>query len=158
MDTGHWNFPAEFDPNEWFGFCYRITELPTGRQYIGKKQFWAMRRIKVKGRKNRKKTYKESDWKTYTGSSAGLNASIAALGMDQFRFEIESLHETRGSLFYREVEMQIFEGVMKNLLPDGTPAYYNGNVAAVKFKVPPVTPREQEMTRQILLEARHTKK
>lgn len=38
MDIGHWQFKYEFDPAEWYGFVYRITELDTGREYIGKKK------------------------------------------------------------------------------------------------------------------------
>jgi hypothetical protein len=136
MDTGHWEFPHEFDPQDWFGFIYRIVEIPTGRQYIGKKQFWSNRTKKVAGRKNRKHFKKESDWRAYTSSSVELNKSIELLGKANFSFLIISLHKTKGSLHYREVEMQVMEDVLRTRLEDGTRKYYNGNISAVKFYPP----------------------
>jgi hypothetical protein len=136
MDLGHWDFPHEFDITEWFGFIYRIVEIPTGRQYIGKKQFFSHRTKAVKGKKNRKHFIKESDWKTYTSSSIELNKSIESLGKCNYKFSIQSLHKTKGSLHYREVELQITENVLREKFEDGTRKYYNGHIAAVKF-VPP---------------------
>lgn len=134
MDNGHWEYPINIDVNEWFGFIYRIIELHTGREYIGKKQFWSITRKKVSGRKNRKVITKESDWKTYTGSSKSLNDSIENNGKENYAFFIESLHETKGSLFYAEVEKQIKENVLREMLDDGiTPKYYNRQISGVKF-------------------------
>jgi len=144
MDTGHWEYPIEFDPAEWFGFIYRIVEKNTNRQYIGKKQLVSIRRVKVKKRKNRKVVRKESDWKTYTGSSTHLNAAIEEHGKDNYQFIIESLHETKGSLYYREVEMQIKEDVLIKELDNGTPMYYNKRVGGVQFIPPKPTLKEQK--------------
>lgn len=148
MDFGHWEFPYEFDPNEWFGFIYRITELHTGRQYVGKKQFHSNRTKVVKGRKNRKHYKKESDWKKYTGSSQELNKAIEEHGKENYKFQIESLHKTKGSLHYQEVVVQITEDVLRVRMPDGTRKYYNGHISAVKF-IPPVEHLEEsQMKRQ----------
>ena len=136
MDLGHWEFSVEFDANEWFGFIYRITELDTNKQYLGKKQFTKMRRKIVKGRKNRKKTTTESDWKTYTGSSVALNEQMLLKGKDNYKFEIVSLHKTRGSLHYAEVCIQINEDVLRVKLPDGSKKYYNRIINGVKY-IPP---------------------
>jgi hypothetical protein len=136
MDLGHWEFPHEFDINDWFGFIYRIVEVNTGREYIGKKQFFSKRTKAVKGRKNRKHFQKESDWRTYTSSSVELNKAIDLYGKDNYKFLIVSLHKTKGSLHYREVEMQIMEDVLRQRLPSGTRKYYNGNISAVKFYPP----------------------
>jgi hypothetical protein len=136
MDLGHWEFPHEFDSSEWFGFIYRIVEVSTGREYIGKKQFFSNRTKAVKGRKNRKHFKKESDWRTYTSSSKELNLSITTYGKENYRFLIVSLHKTKGSLHYREVEMQVTEDVLRTRLPCGTRKYYNGNISAVKFYPP----------------------
>jgi hypothetical protein len=133
---GNWECKKEFDIEDWFGFIYRITELDTGREYIGKKQLFMMRRVAVKGRKNKKITYKESDWKKYTGSCKDLNEQIKLKGMDNYKFEIISLHKTKASLYYAEVKRQVMEDVMRIRLPDGTKKYYNGQIGAVKFKVP----------------------
>lgn len=136
MDFGHWSFDTDFSIEDWFGFLYRITELNTGREYIGKKQFFSERTKAVKGRKNRKHYKKESDWKTYTGSSIELNKSIDLYNKENYTFEIVSLHKTKGSLHYAEVELQILENVLREKLENGSKKYYNGHIAAVKF-IPP---------------------
>lgn len=145
MDNGHWEFPHEFQIEEWFGFIYRILELNTGREYIGKKQFWSNRTKIVKGRKNRKHFKKESDWRTYTSSSVELNKSIKLYGKDNYKFIIVSLHRTKGSLHYREVELQITEDVLRKRLDNGLRKYYNGNISAVKFYPPELNEDEQRM-------------
>lgn len=147
MDTGHWKFPHEFDPSDWFGFIYRITEIDTGREYLGKKQFTKLRRKTIKNRKNKKHIHSESDWKTYTGSSVELNDAIAAKGKDNYQFEIESLHKTRGSLHYAEVHAQITENVLRETLEDGSRKYFNKQIAGVKFLPPVLHPEEKIMTR-----------
>jgi hypothetical protein len=133
MDLGHWTYEKEFDINEWFGFVYRIIDLTTGQHYIGKKQLFGITRKIVKGRKNRKLTKKESNWKTYTSSSTYLNSAIREKGIENFEFFIESLHETKGSLTYAEIEAQIYEDVLRTKLENGTPKYLNKIIAATKF-------------------------
>jgi hypothetical protein len=90
MKNGHWQYPDLIEISNWFGFVYRIVEISTGREYIGKKQFWSTSRKVVPGKKNRKVTRKESDWKTYTGSSVSLNAALTQHGIDNYSFFIES--------------------------------------------------------------------
>lgn len=134
MDLGHWEFDGTFDPNDWFGFVYRIIDLTTTQEYIGKKQFHTTNRKSVKGRKNKKIVKKESNWKTYTSSSTHINTAIEEKGKENFRFIIETLHKTKGSLTYAEVERQVLENVLREKLDDGvTPKYYNKMIAAVKF-------------------------
>lgn len=147
MELGHWEFPHEFDVNEWFGFIYRIIELNTGRQYIGKKQFHSNRTKVVPGRKNKKHFKKESNWKKYTGSSIELNKSIELYTKENYQFKIESLHKTKGSLHYREVVLQVTENVLTERFEDGTRKFYNGNISAVKF-YPPL-PTEDELKMKI---------
>lgn len=151
MEMGHWTFPIEFDVNDWFGFIYRITELDSQREYIGKKQFKKLQRKKIKGRKNKKHVYSDSDWKKYTGSSKALNESIEKNGKENYTFEILSLHKTKGSLYYAEVCRQIDEDVLRATLPDGTRKYFNGNIAAVKF-LPPLEHIEETQMKQQLIE------
>lgn len=146
-DTGHWEFPHDFDQDLWFGFLYRITELTTGVIYLGKKQFGRHLRVKVKGRINKRKIKKESDWKNYTGSSVRLNEAIKINGHDKYRFEIISLHKTRASLVYAEVKIQIEEDVLRAKLPDGTRKYYNGLISGIKFLPPDETAEEKAMKR-----------
>ena len=79
----HWlyeNKTLNTIPNGHFGFVYLITNLSSGRKYIGRKYFYSTRRIKVKGRKTRKVVRKESDWKHYIGSNKTLKNDINRLG------------------------------------------------------------------------------
>jgi len=140
---GHWIFPIEFDHTEWFGFIYRITELSTGREYLGKKQFGKLQRKVIKGRKNRKHIHSESNWKEYTGSSIHLNEQIELNTKDNYKFEIVSLHKSKGSLHYAEVKIQIEEDVLRAYLPDGvTRKYYNKIINSVKYIPPDTHPDE----------------
>jgi hypothetical protein len=141
-DKGHWNYPGNFDINEWFGFIYRIINNKTNQEYIGKKQFFTITRKKVKGRKNRKIVKKESNWKIYTGSSAYLNDDISKYGKDNFTFLIESLHTTKASLYYAEIESQINEDVLRSCLPSGDKKFYNKAIGNIKFIPPDEDPNE----------------
>lgn len=158
MDTGHWIFNKEFDIDEWFGFIYRIIELDTGREYLGKKQFHEYRRKAVKGRKNKKRTKKESNWKSYTGSSTELNETIKTKGIENYKFVIESLHKTKGSLYYNEVYAQITEDVLRAKLSDNiTKKYFNKQIAGVKFIPPDEVSEETKMKISHSLKKRYAK-
>ena len=101
----HWlykNKILEEAPEGYFGFVYLITNLKSGRKYIGRKYFGTTRRVKVAGKKRRKVIRKDSNWKDYTGSSKELNEDIKTLGMLQFRFEILILGKTKGQVNYLE--------------------------------------------------------
>jgi len=127
--NGHWtNLPEDFIPSEWWGFVYCITRNDTGRKYIGKKQLNSYTRKKVKGRKNRKRVVKESNWKEYTGSCDELNKEIEELGKEKFTFEVLKLCKTKGELTFSEVEYQIKNNVLTESLEDGSRAYYNSNI------------------------------
>ena len=126
-DFGHWDTDL-FDPLEWFGFVYRITNKKTKRSYIGRKQLISTRRRKVKGRVNRKVTRKESDWREYTGSCNELNEEIQTIGKAEYRFEILKLCNTKGELSYWETKLQFEEDVLHSRFPDGTRKYYNTSI------------------------------
>ena len=128
-DLGHWTTSLpNFEPTEWCGFVYLITNLATNKKYFGKKFFTSTTRKKVKNRTNRKKVIKESDWKTYTGSSKTLNEDIAIFGKEHFRFEILSLHENRSSLAYAEVKRIVLSDAL--VLKD---EFYNGLLPSIKY-------------------------
>jgi len=147
MDYGHWLFNVDFNPEDWFGFIYIITELDTGRKYIGKKQFFNTNRKVVKGKKNKKKVISESNWRIYTGSSKNLNFEISIKGNSNYIFEILSLHNSKGSLHYAEVEYQITHNVLRELLDDGiTKKYFNRAVSGVKFIPPAETMDESRIS------------
>jgi hypothetical protein len=83
-------------------FVYMITNLETGKKYIGKKILKSFRRKKVKGKTRRKKVETESDWRKYFGSSGALQEDIERLGQDRFKREILRLCKTRGTASYWE--------------------------------------------------------
>ena len=144
-DYGHWLYPGQFSPEDWFGFIYRIIDLDTDREYIGKKQFWSTTRKPVKGKTRRKVVVKSSDWKLYTSSSKHVNAAIGERGKDRFVFLIETLYKSKAALHYGEVEAQINEDVLRAKLPSGERKFYNAMVANMKFIPPAELPEETKM-------------
>ena len=111
------------DINDFFGFVYRITNLQSSKQYIGRKYFWQKR--KPKGGKRR--VTSESDWKRYYGSSAELKQDIKSLGKENFRREIISVHTTLGRTNYEETRQLFLNNVLTESV-DGLPKYYNSNI------------------------------
>ena len=130
-----WTFKGEeVDelPQDCEGFVYVITNLINNKKYIGKK----LARFKVtkpplKGRKNKRRSTKESDWKTYWGSSDHLNADVKEFGEDNFTREILHYCQSRGMLSYLEAKEQFDREVLM------TDEYYNGiiNVRVGSSKV-----------------------
>jgi len=112
------------DIGNFFGYVYRITNIESGRQYIGRKYFYQKR--KPKGGKRR--ITSESDWKRYYGSSDELKQDVREYGKDKFRREIISLHETLGKVNYEETKQLFLHNVLMEALDDGTPMYYNSNI------------------------------
>jgi len=112
------------DIGNFFGYVYRITNIESGRQYIGRKYFYQKR--KPKGGKRR--VTSESDWKRYYGSSDELKQDVREHGKDKFRREIISLHETLGKVNYEETKQLFLHNVLMEALDDGTPMYYNSNI------------------------------
>lgn len=122
MDTGHWLLTeGNVITEDTFGFIYLITNLTNDRKYIGKKQCISkFKRKPLKGKKNKRIEYKESDWRTYTSSSESLNKDIAEIGIENFKFEIIKVCGSKWELAYEEAKEQIERNV---LLRDD---YYNG--------------------------------
>ena len=112
------------DINGFFGFVYRITNLQSGKKYIGRKYF--SQRRKPRGGKRRVTT--ESDWKKYYGSSEELKRDRKLLGNTLFKREIISLHTTLGQTNFGETKQLFLNNVLTEALDDGTPAYYNSNI------------------------------
>jgi hypothetical protein len=112
------------DIDDLYGFVYRITNLQSGKQYIGRKYFWSFR--KPPGKKRRVK--QESDWKKYYGSCPELKEDLKLYGKEIFSREILSLHDTKGNCNYEETKQLFLNNVLSEALDDGTPAYYNSNI------------------------------
>ena len=107
-----------------FGFVYRITNIQTGKQYIGRKYFWSKR----KPRGGKRRVTSESDWKKYYGSSDELKADRGVLGNELFKREILSTHPTKGKVNFEETKQLFLNNVLQETLEDGAPAYYNSNI------------------------------
>jgi len=114
------------DIGDFFGYVYRITNLQTGKQYIGRKYF--TQRRKPRSGKGKRRVTSESDWKKYYGSSKELKDDVKKFGRSIFRREIISLHETLGKVNYEETKQLFLNNVLMEALDDGTPAYYNSNI------------------------------
>lgn len=134
MDLGHWQLAngLEFKENA-FGFVYEITNnaLPEPKKYIGKKQCVSkIRRKPLKGKKRARLDTKESDWKTYTGSSKELNNDIEKYGKENFTFVILEWCSSKFELGYKEIKLQLHHDV---LLKE---CFYNGIINCRLGKIP----------------------
>ena len=122
MDTGHWQLAngLKFVP-EAFGFIYEIHCIPLNKKYIGKKQKVSrVKRKPLKGKTRNRIDYKESDWKTYTGSSKELNEDIAKYGKENFTFTILEWCGSKWELGYKEIKYQLERDVILS------ESFYNG--------------------------------
>ena len=62
-------------PEDCEAFVYLITNLTNNKKYVGKKLAkFKTTKPPLKGRKNKRRGHKESDWRTYWGSSDHLNS------------------------------------------------------------------------------------
>tara|TARA_Y100001951_G_scaffold7444_1_gene4755 strand:+ start:400 stop:840 length:441 start_codon:yes stop_codon:yes gene_type:complete len=103
------------DIGDFYGFVYRITNLVTGYDYIGRKYFKTIRKLKpLIGRKNKRHKAKETDWRDYWGSSKRLLEDIEKHGKHNFKREIICLCDTRGQTNYMEAKIQFDEDVLLN--------------------------------------------
>ena len=108
-------------PDDKVGFVYLITNLVTGRRYIGKK-LSKFSKVKYKvitqknGIKKRKKIRSkiDSDWQTYWSSSPEVQADVKALGPDKFTREILYFADSKGSLSYLEAREQFARQALEN--------------------------------------------
>ena len=108
-------------PDEYEGFVYLITNTTNNQKYVGKKLAkFKTTKPPLKGKKNKRRGYKESDWKDYWGSSDRLNADVNELGAEKFTREILYLCKGRGEMSYIEAREQFDRRVLE------TDEYYNG--------------------------------
>ena len=107
--------------NEYEGFVYLITNLTNNRKYVGKKlSKFKTTKPPLKGKKNRRRGHKESDWRDYWGSSDKLTEDVEALGPKNFTREILYFCKSRGEMSYLEAKEQFDRRVLE------TDEYYNG--------------------------------
>ena len=124
------NSAVETLPEDCVGFVYLITNLTTGRRYIGKKLAKFSRTtykvVKLKNGTKRKKKIRskiDSDWQSYYGSNAELNADVEKLGVDNFTREILYYCSSKAECSYVEAREQFRHQVLES------DNYYNGQIA-----------------------------
>ena len=98
--------------SDFIGFVYIITNLYSGRQYIGKKLLKFRRTKTVKGK--RKKILVDSDWRTYWGSNKVLIEEVQSLGPDKYKREIVRFCKSKGELNYFEAKYQFTMGALES--------------------------------------------
>jgi|TARA_B110000438_G_scaffold303737_1_gene366878 hypothetical protein len=108
-------------PKDCEAFVYLITNLTNDMKYVGKKLAkFKTTKPPLKGRKNKRRGTKESDWRDYWGSSDRLQADVKLLGKKKFTREILYYCPSRGIASYLEAREQFERRVLE------TDEYYNG--------------------------------
>ena len=126
-------------PANCVGFVYKITNIKTGKFYIGRKSLFSNTKKKLTkkeiaehegpGRKpTSKRVIKESNWTEYWGSNKAILEEIKQDGTEPFRKEILKFCFNKKQLTYWEVHFQCVNEV---LLTDKS---YNDNVLAKFFR------------------------
>jgi hypothetical protein len=135
-----WLHSEEFNPQDYFGFVYKITNLTNSKFYIGKKYFYHTSNVKLgkkelaalpvtRGRKSTtKQVIKESDWRSYWGSSKELQQDVKELGAEMFECIILKLCKDKKQLTYFEMHYQC---VSECLLSNNS---YNDNIVGKYFR------------------------
>lgn len=97
----------ENTPEGAIGFVYKITHIPSGKTYIGKKSLNQVRRLKpLKGKVRKRVVRKASDWETYYSSNEWIKEQIKAGNAEDFEREIIRFCFSKKSLTYWEVWWQ----------------------------------------------------
>jgi hypothetical protein len=117
-------------PEDCVGFVYCITNITSGRQYIGKKlakfSKTTYKTVKLKNGTKKKKKIRskiDSDWQEYYGSSPNLTADINTIGKDNFSREILYYCKSKAETSYIEAREQFDRKVLES------DEYYNGQIS-----------------------------
>ena len=121
-------------PEDCVGFVYLITNMLTGRKYVGKKlakfSKTTYKTVKLKNGTKKKKKIRgkiDSDWQTYYGSSPNLQADIDTLGTDKFTREILYYCKSKAETSYIEAREQFDRKVLES------DEYYNGHIQVLSL-------------------------
>ena len=116
-------------PEDCVGFVYLITNLASGRMYIGKKlakfSKTSYKTVKLKNGTKKKKRIRskiDSDWQDYYGSSPALTEDVTQLGKENFRREILFYCSSKSECSYIEAREQFSRRVLESN------DYYNGHI------------------------------
>lgn len=114
-------------PNNMTHFVYKITEIKTGKFYIGYKGFYTKRKKRLTKKElssdSRRKTYKieikESNWRQYNSSNKELS-ELVAKNPNNFKKEILLFCNTEKKARYYEAKYQFLEDVIEKDTFNGT--------------------------------------
>ena len=116
-------------PEDCIGFVYLITNIISGRKYIGKKlakfSKTTYKTVKLKNGTKKKKKIRskiDSDWRDYYGSSPNLTKDIEQLGTENFSREILYYCKSKAECSYIEAREQFARKVLES------DDYYNGHI------------------------------
>jgi len=116
-------------PEDCIGFVYMITNIVTGRKYIGKKlakfSKTTYKTVKLKNGNKKKKKIRskiDSDWRDYYGSNDQLNKDVETLGKENFKREILYYCKSKAECSYIEAREQFTHRVLESQ------DYYNGHI------------------------------
>jgi len=129
MSWTYQNQPVETLPEDCVGFVYLITNVTSGRMYIGKKlakfSKTTQRTVKLKNGTKKKKKIRskvDSDWRDYYGSSPELTRDVESQGIDNFTREILYYCRSKSECSYIEAREQFSRRVLESQ------DYYNGHI------------------------------
>ena len=114
------NKPFDSDMIEdYIGFVYEVYDTEAKMKYIGKKKFWSkVTKPPLKGKKNKRRSLKESDWKSYYGSSEEVKSLVENTGEWRFKRKIIRLCKTLGEMSYYEMKEQLDNDGITSLIED----------------------------------------
>ena len=129
MSWTYQNQPVETLPEDCVGFVYLITNITSGRMYIGKKlakfSKTTYKTVKLKNGTKKKKKIRskiDSDWRNYYGSSPELTKDVTQLGIENFHREILFYCKSKAECSYIEAREQFARRVLESK------DYYNGHI------------------------------
>ena len=117
-------------PEDCVGFVYLITNVTSGRKYIGKKlakfSKTSYKVVKLKNGAKKKKKIRskiDSDWREYYGSNLELNVDVLKLGKENFKREVLYYCKSKSECSYIEAREQFTHKVLESK------DYYNGQIS-----------------------------
>lgn len=120
MKYGKWKYRGDDsdrhapDGSLMLGFVYRVTEISTGRWYVGKRQMVSNPKDTRKGARKGSRRRKENDWRKYKTSSTAIVELCEEHGESHFDWEILSFHNSKSMLAWIELGHQVRGDCLRN--------------------------------------------